>query len=324
MSGRNAAANSDQSSGNAGVVLTPEIKAALNAETDTRFWAQTGVKPGAKLDPQNPIDAKMIPVWQDLYGKMLKAFRAGTIVWTHTEPSVNHALADAKAATKAAATSLSHAAVAKAAAKGHEQDAAQAHAQGKHDEVVVATDKATEKHAEAEQHHEDAKAALDGAKIAAAIAAQHVERVHDEHGVPPHHRPRVDHRHLRHAAHQVLQFVMSGGHGVQVGGPPGVVISDAGENAAAATQAAAAPLAAASADPAGAASLPPDLLPQFPPAIPRLHRESRAGIVAAGVASLLAIGVALYSVSQSHKSQHKRSAFRRSAPPRYLGPGVVA
>ena len=39
----------------------------LNEETDTRFWARTGYRPGQRLDPANPTDKVMLPVWMDIF-----------------------------------------------------------------------------------------------------------------------------------------------------------------------------------------------------------------------------------------------------------------
>lgn len=40
-----------------------EIAADINRRTNERFWQQTGYKPGERLDPRDPQDARMIPVW---------------------------------------------------------------------------------------------------------------------------------------------------------------------------------------------------------------------------------------------------------------------
>ncbi len=37
--------------------------AAIDGETNRRFWQQTGYKPGQKLDPRSRADAAMIPTW---------------------------------------------------------------------------------------------------------------------------------------------------------------------------------------------------------------------------------------------------------------------
>ena len=42
---------------------------ALIHETDKRFAAATGYRPGHKLDPSDPQDAKMIPIWIDIYNQ---------------------------------------------------------------------------------------------------------------------------------------------------------------------------------------------------------------------------------------------------------------
>ena len=42
----------------------------LNKETNARFWAQTGYKPGQRLDPNNPLDKAKMPVWMDIFRKV--------------------------------------------------------------------------------------------------------------------------------------------------------------------------------------------------------------------------------------------------------------
>lgn len=42
------------------------IVADINAETDARFWLETGYKPGRKLDRHDPDDAAMIPRWVEI------------------------------------------------------------------------------------------------------------------------------------------------------------------------------------------------------------------------------------------------------------------
>lgn len=56
----------------------------LNDETDSRFWAQTGYKPGQKLDPKNSADKAMAKVWLDIYAKVKKEDAAGILQLTHT------------------------------------------------------------------------------------------------------------------------------------------------------------------------------------------------------------------------------------------------
>ena len=88
--------------------MTAETQAKLYKEADARFQAQTGVV--RKLDPKNPLDGKLIPVWADIYGKLLAQWKAGTIAWTFDHPVVVAALGDATVASIAAATSMGAAA----------------------------------------------------------------------------------------------------------------------------------------------------------------------------------------------------------------------
>lgn len=108
--------------------MTPAIQHDLYAETDARFWAQTGYKPGQKLDPKNPLDKKQIPVYVDIYNKVLTQWRNGTLTFTFNHPAVAQSLNDAAAASAAAIASMTSAAEALAGdapheAYGHLQDA---------------------------------------------------------------------------------------------------------------------------------------------------------------------------------------------------------
>ena len=82
-------------------VHKPTPQNVLDKETDARFWAQTGYRPGQKLDPQDPTDAKMIPVWKDVYAKVKGEDAAGSLVLTYNNPVVAQHLADAYVADKA-------------------------------------------------------------------------------------------------------------------------------------------------------------------------------------------------------------------------------
>lgn len=90
----------------------PSTPATINQETDARFWAQTRWKPGQKLDPKNPADQVMIPVWQDIFNKVKAEDAAGTLVTTFDHPAVAQNLADAQVAHQAAAAHLDAAAAA--------------------------------------------------------------------------------------------------------------------------------------------------------------------------------------------------------------------
>ena len=49
----------------AGRAVDPLVR-EINRKTDERFWAETGYKPGQRLDRGNPADAEWIPMWLDL------------------------------------------------------------------------------------------------------------------------------------------------------------------------------------------------------------------------------------------------------------------
>lgn len=86
------------------MALSPEIQAKLYAETDARFALATGVT--HKIDPNNPIDQKLIPAWQDTYRKVLAQYQAGILAWTYDHPVVTSSLAAGDAAAKAAGEHL--------------------------------------------------------------------------------------------------------------------------------------------------------------------------------------------------------------------------
>lgn len=88
-------------------------KDTLKKETDALFWAQTGYKPGQKLDPNNPTDKAYGTVWMDIYRKVERAAKAGTLVTTYDHPVVVQHLTDAEVANKAAAAHLDAAVAAK-------------------------------------------------------------------------------------------------------------------------------------------------------------------------------------------------------------------
>ena len=89
-------------------------------ETDARFWAQTNFKPGQKLNPTNPTDRAMIPVWRDIRDKVKRDYDAGTLRTTYDRPEVQQRLSDAAVADKAAAAHLDMAAAAPDAAMAKE------------------------------------------------------------------------------------------------------------------------------------------------------------------------------------------------------------
>lgn len=78
----------------------------IDQETDARFWSQTGYKPGQKLDPTDPNDAKMVPVWKDINAKVKREADAGKLVTTYDHPVVVQNIADAHVADQVAAVHL--------------------------------------------------------------------------------------------------------------------------------------------------------------------------------------------------------------------------
>lgn len=79
-------------------------------EADSRFWSQTGFKPGHKLDMSDPTDRAMSKLWWDVYLKVKAEDAAGKLVLTYNHPVVQQHLADAAVATQAAAQHLQAAA----------------------------------------------------------------------------------------------------------------------------------------------------------------------------------------------------------------------
>ena len=75
--------------------LTPEIQARLFHETDARFWAQSGYAPGRALDPKNPTDAAMIPLWNSIYKNVHAEWAAGKLVTTYDHPIVTGLITEA-------------------------------------------------------------------------------------------------------------------------------------------------------------------------------------------------------------------------------------
>ena len=76
--------------------IDPATQKQLYAETNARFWAQTGYRPGQKLDVKKPADAAMLPVWNNIYAKVESDYRNGVLVLTHTDPNVADATAAAQ------------------------------------------------------------------------------------------------------------------------------------------------------------------------------------------------------------------------------------
>jgi hypothetical protein len=88
----------------------PSPHGIIDRETNARFWAQSHYRPGQRLDPSNPTDARMIRVWLDIYRKVKREDDAGELVITYNHPVVAQNLADAHVADKVAAASLDAAA----------------------------------------------------------------------------------------------------------------------------------------------------------------------------------------------------------------------
>lgn len=118
-------------------------KTVLDKETNARFWAQTGYKPGQKLDPvHNPIDKSMSKVWLDIFAKVKAEDAAGKLVLTYNNRAVEQHLDAAAAASSAALGHMNNADAAAAAgqpaiAAEAIAAAAQAH-QAAHDAMQVA------------------------------------------------------------------------------------------------------------------------------------------------------------------------------------------
>jgi len=70
----------------------------INKETDARFWAQTGLKVGHKLDPSNPTDAAFIPVWNQIHAQVIAEDQAGNLHLTYNQPAAQQAIVTAAAA----------------------------------------------------------------------------------------------------------------------------------------------------------------------------------------------------------------------------------
>jgi len=99
----------------------------LTKETDARFWASTGYKPGTKLDPNDPHDRAMMKTWMDTYAKVKAEDAAGRLHLTYNHPDVAKDLSDAALAGAAMGAHLDAAATAPdAATKQHHERAAAA------------------------------------------------------------------------------------------------------------------------------------------------------------------------------------------------------
>ncbi len=159
--------------------ITPQIQADLYKEADVRFDAQTGYKPGYKLDANKPLDRAMMPVWIDIYRKVLNEWRAGKIVWTFSNPAVVGFIKDAAHFADEAAAHIGE--VVRQSVGGAPPYAP---------EVKGPLQKAHDAHVASQQ--------------ATAAAAQHQP-------------PTVSPAHVADAAHHAMHFVMNGaGQGIRV------------------------------------------------------------------------------------------------------------
>lgn len=163
--------------------LDPSMTPILNRETDARFWANTGYKPGQRLDPANAFDRMWVGAWKAINAKVIKEFRDGTIRWTYNSPEVADLITKGLAASKEAAAQIAAAQAAKASGD----------------------------HAKAAQHITEAHGQIGAAQVATAQAATYMPPP------PPEVHPQV--AAAASAAHQVMTFSMNGaGQGVQTGG----------------------------------------------------------------------------------------------------------
>jgi len=149
------------------------VASIVDQETDARFWAQTNFKPGQKLDPKNPQDAKMIPVWIDLRAKVNREFREGTLITTFDHPVVAQNIADAHVADEVTAAHLD------AAAKAPDPATAQQHVEA----AATAADVSTQKTQEA--------AAVQPPSVSPQIAKEAAQDVAQT--PPPPHAPAKEH-----------------------------------------------------------------------------------------------------------------------------------
>jgi hypothetical protein len=283
--------------------------APLEQETDARFWAQTGIKPGTKLDPRKPADKAMIPVWNDIHAKVIAQYLNDTIQWTYDHPTVTTNLAAAADATHVAADALAAATQSKAAATEHTHAAATAAAAGD-------TATAAQHQAEADQHH--------------AAASQHIADAANAHAVsydatnaaasvqPATASPPLVHR----ASNQVQDFVMNGaGRGVAIDEPHDMV--GVMQTAAAPAKVDGHAYNAPASQTAPAPGAGGDEIPTFPPSSPD-HEGKNGGAhpdrgrlalgLGIGASVLAAAGLVAFAVRGRHSV---RGTVRRSPPHRY-------
>ena len=119
-------------------MATPISRDIQNRETNARFWAATGYRPGHKLDPNNPTDKAMMPVWMEIFRKVKAEADADTLVLTYDKPEVAQPLADAELASTVAAVHVD------AAAKTPDPTTVQQHADAAATALQVAAQKLRE------------------------------------------------------------------------------------------------------------------------------------------------------------------------------------
>lgn len=78
----------------------------IDKETDARFWAQTGYKPGIKLDMSIPTDRTQALVWNAIHAQVVAEDQAGKLRLTYNHPTVQQGIANAKAADAVTAANL--------------------------------------------------------------------------------------------------------------------------------------------------------------------------------------------------------------------------
>jgi hypothetical protein len=137
----------------------------LNQEANARFWSQTGYRPGQKLDPKNPTDKAMMPVWMDIFRKVKAEAAAGTLVTTYDHPAVAQSLSDAGVADKVAAMHV------EAAARATDPRDVQANTSAAATAAQVSAQKTSE--AAASQPPTASPALIEAAKHEAAHALPH-------------------------------------------------------------------------------------------------------------------------------------------------------
>lgn len=112
----------------------------ISDETDARYWAQAGVKPGSKLDPRNPQDRELIKKWLEINKQVKAEDAAGNLKITASNPHVQANLAAAKAAHDEAAAHIDAASTTKdpQAVDDHHTAAAQAAHRARHHALEAA------------------------------------------------------------------------------------------------------------------------------------------------------------------------------------------